>query len=133
LVRSLQDRSLHALFINHRKDEDEGVRGSSGSHLGGIAECRPGRLQVITATEAEVEELKQKSEREDRAVEVCRSKTAELGLPMTITRAEFQFHGKKLTFYYTAVSDVDFWDLVRTLFKVFGTRIWMAWCDGGQA
>jgi cell fate regulator YaaT (PSP1 superfamily) len=46
---------------------------------------------------------------------------------MNITRAEFQFDGKKLTFYYTADAYVDFRDLVRALFKVFGTRIWMVW------
>jgi hypothetical protein len=87
---------------------------------------------VRGATDGEVAQLEQKSEREARALEVCRSKTAELGLPMAITHAEFQFDGKKLTFYYTAASYVDFRDLVRLLFKVFGTRIWMVWCNGGQ-
>ena len=49
---------------------------------------------------------------------------------MLITGAEFQFDGKKLTFYYTASIYVDFRNLVRTLFKTFGMRIWMVWHDG---
>jgi cell fate regulator YaaT (PSP1 superfamily) len=82
---------------------------------------------VRVATRNEVQQLPQKEEREARALHLCRAKAAELGLPMNITRAEFQFDGKKLTFYYTADAYVDFRDLVRALFKVFGTRIWMVW------
>jgi cell fate regulator YaaT (PSP1 superfamily) len=51
---------------------------------------------------------------------------------MDITRAEFQFDGKKLTFYYMAAAYVDFRDLVRALFRVFGTRIWMVWYKRGD-
>jgi hypothetical protein len=88
------------------------------------------KVIVRVATRNEIQQLPQKAEREARALELCRAKTAELGLPMNITGAEFQFDGKKLTFYYTAGSYVDFRHLVRTLFKIFGTRIWMVWCDG---
>jgi cell fate regulator YaaT (PSP1 superfamily) len=87
---------------------------------------------VRPATQKEIEQLPEKAEREGRALELCRSKTSELGLPMNITRAEFQFDGKKLTFYYTAGSYVDFRELVRTLFKIFGTRIWMVWYEGNE-
>jgi cell fate regulator YaaT (PSP1 superfamily) len=90
------------------------------------------KVIVRPATRNEIEQLPEKAERERRALELCRSKTAEHGLPMNITRAEFQFDGKKLTFYYTAASYVDFRDLVRTLFKIFGTRIWMVWYEGSE-
>jgi cell fate regulator YaaT (PSP1 superfamily) len=85
---------------------------------------------VRVATRNEVQQLPQKEERETRALQLCRTKAAELGLPMNITRAEFQFDGKKLTFYYMAHVYVDFRDLVRAMFKVFGTRIWMVWYKG---
>ncbi|KAH0793591.1 PSP1 C-terminal conserved region family protein [Histomonas meleagridis] len=83
------------------------------------------KMIVRIAHEHEISQLPQKAESEKRALDLCRVKAAELGLPMEITGAEFQFDGKKLTFYYTASSYIDFRVLVRTLFKVFGTRIWM--------
>lgn len=85
---------------------------------------------VRMATTNEIQQLPEKAEREARALQFCRAKAAELGLPMNITGAEFQFDGKKLTFYYTATNYVDFRGLVRMLFKVFATRIWMVWYDG---
>jgi hypothetical protein len=91
------------------------------------------KVIVRTATQNEVQQLPQKAEREARALQLCRTKTAELGLPMNVTRAEFQFDGKKLSFYYTAGSYVDFRDLVRMLFKIFGTRIWMVWYEGDES
>ena len=91
------------------------------------------KMIVRTATQHEIQQLPQKAEREARALQLCQAKAAELGLSMNITGAEFQFDGKKLTFYYTATSYVDFRVLVRTLFKVFGTRIWMVWYDGQGA
>jgi cell fate regulator YaaT (PSP1 superfamily) len=92
-----------------------------------------GAKQIVrAATRNEVQQLAQKEEREARALQVCRAKAEEFGMPMSITRAEFQFDGKKLSFYYTAESYVDFRDLVRALFKVFGTRIWMVWYGGDQ-
>ena len=90
-----------------------------------LAETKGAKMIVRTATVSEIHQLPQKAEREARALQLCQTKAAELGLPMTITGAEFQFDGKKLTFYYTASSYVDFRGLVRTLFKIFGTRIWM--------
>ena len=88
------------------------------------------KMIVRMATVSEVQQLPQKAEREARALQLCQEKAASLGLPMNITGAEFQFDGKKLTFYYTATNYVDFRVLVRMLFKIFGTRIWMVWYDG---
>ena len=82
------------------------------------------------ATLTEINSLPQKIEREKNAMEYCQSKALELKLPMKITGAEFQFDGKKLTFYYIAEDYVDFRILVRLLFKTFGMRIWMVWHDG---
>jgi cell fate regulator YaaT (PSP1 superfamily) len=42
---------------------------------------------------------------------------------MEATRAEIQFDGMKATFYYQATRYIDLRDLVRALFKHFGTRV----------
>lgn len=85
---------------------------------------------VRVASHHEISQLPIKAERERKAKELCQAKVTELGLPMSITGAEFQFDSKKLTFYYTASSYIDFRNLVRILFKTFGMRIWMVWHDG---
>ncbi|KAH0791996.1 PSP1 C-terminal conserved region family protein [Histomonas meleagridis] len=85
---------------------------------------------VRKAVQSEISQLPQKAEREAKAMELCQLKAREMGLPMKITGAVFQFDGKKLIFYYTADSYVDFRNLVRSLFKIYGTRIWMVWHDG---
>lgn len=95
-----------------------------------VRDIKGAKMIVRTATQHEVQQLPQKTEREARALALCQAKAAELGLPMNITGAEFQFDGKKLSFYYTAPNWVDFRVLVRTLFRMFGTRIWMVWYSG---
>ena len=85
---------------------------------------------IRLASQHEISQLPIKEEREKRAMDFCQGKARELGLPMQITGAEFQFDGKKLSFYYTANSYIDFRSLVRVLFKTFGMRIWMVWHDG---
>lgn len=90
-----------------------------------MRDMRTAKMIFRVAYKNEIDQLPQKAEREAHALSFCRKQAAELNLPMTITGAEFQFDGKKLTFYYTAPSYIDFRILVRTLFRVFGTRIWM--------
>jgi hypothetical protein len=84
---------------------------------------------VRRASDREVDAIPEKQERERAALGLCQAKARELGLPMEVTGAEIQFDGMKVTFYYAATRYVDFRDLVRSLFKQFGTRIWMVWCD----
>ena len=83
------------------------------------------KMIVRLASQHEIAQLPMKAERESKALQLCQAKVAEMRIPMEVTAAEFQFDGKKLTFYYTATSYVDFRMLVRTLFRIFSTRIWM--------
>jgi hypothetical protein len=92
-------------------------------------EARSAKTIMRLATQHEIEQLPRKLERERHAVEIGQAKVAESGLRMEITAAEFQFDGKKLTFYYSAAGYIDFRELVRSLFKVFATRIWMVCND----
>jgi len=61
--------------------------------------------------------------KEQAALEACRERVAELGLPMKIVDAEYSYDGSRLTFYFAAEQRVDFRDLVRDLARSFGTRI----------
>ena len=50
---------------------------------------------------------------------------ARFTLNITILNAEFQFDRKKLTFYYICEERNDFRDLIKELFKLYKTRIWL--------
>jgi len=63
------------------------------------------------------------SDREEQALEKCRQKIAEYGLPMKVIKAEFNFDGSRLVFYFTAEKRVDFRKLVKELAKTFRSRI----------
>ncbi len=60
---------------------------------------------------------------EPRALEICRRKVAECGLPMKIIKAQFNFDGSHLVFYFVAENRVDFRELVRDLAKTFDTKV----------
>jgi len=63
--------------------------------------------------------------KEESALERCREKVAELGLPMKAIRAEYSFDGKRIVFSFVAEERVDFRELVRVLARSFKTRIEM--------
>jgi cell fate regulator YaaT (PSP1 superfamily) len=62
-------------------------------------------------------------DREEQALEKCRQKIAEHGLPMKAIKAEYNFDGSRLVFYFTAEKRVDFRKLVRELARTFKSRI----------
>lgn len=64
-------------------------------------------------------------EQERGILELCRSKVRQRSLPMKVIDAEFQFDRHKLTFYFKADRRIDFRELVRDLFAIYKTRIWM--------
>jgi cell fate regulator YaaT (PSP1 superfamily) len=97
----------------------------------GPREMRDVRGVLRKATQHEIDSVASKETRENQAMHFCQAQASELGLPMQIIGAEFQFDGKKLTVYYTAIRYIDFRELVRVMFRSYGTRIWMVWCDGG--
>lgn len=84
----------------------------------------PKRL-FTKATAADTSTLYSKAQDEERALQLCISKVMQRGLPMSVVAAEMQWDRRKLTFYYTASMRVDFRDLVKELFRLYKTRIWM--------
>jgi len=62
-------------------------------------------------------------DQEEQALEKCRQKIAEHGLPMKVIKAEYNFDGSRLVFYFTAEKRVDFRKLVKELAQTFRSRI----------
>ncbi|GAA5891396.1 hypothetical protein JCM8208_002614 [Rhodotorula glutinis] len=94
-------------------------------------ECQPKRIYA-KAGPADTHALLAKAQDEIKALQLVRSKVAQKGLPMEILDAEWQWDRRKLTFYYTADQRVDFRELVRELFRIWKTRVWLCCLDQQQ-
>jgi hypothetical protein len=94
------------------------------SHNAVGKEIHPKRLFRI-AEPSEVTTLLQKSEDEEKSNLLCQQKIRQKKLPMEVVDAEYQWDRRKLTFYFVADKRIDFRELVRELFKIYKTRIWM--------
>ncbi|KAI8340891.1 PSP1 C-terminal conserved region-domain-containing protein [Chlamydoabsidia padenii] len=77
------------------------------------------------ATPSEITLLVTKRHDEQKALLICQTKSKQKNLLMDIVDAEYQWDRRKLTFYFIAERRVDFRELVRDLFKLYKTRIWM--------
>lgn len=92
--------------------------------------CAADLKRVIRlATHDEVNLLTVKREEEDELLRICRTKVRQRALPMNVVDAEYQFDRHKLTFFFEAEGRVDFRELVRDLFSIYKTRIWMQQLD----
>lgn len=85
------------------------------------------------ATNDEISLLEVKNEEEEELLKICRTKAHQRGLPMTVVDAEYQFDRHKLTFFFEAEGRIDFRELVRDLFSMYKTRIWMQQLDKSGA
>ena len=61
--------------------------------------------------------------KEEEALNLCREKIKEHGLPMRLIDVEYTFDMGKVIFYFTAEGRVDFRELVKDLAGIFKTRI----------
>jgi cell fate regulator YaaT (PSP1 superfamily) len=86
-----------------------------------------GKLKPVVrrANPVDLAQMEEHRRREGQALERCRQKAAELGLPMKVIRAEYGFNGRRLLFAFTSEQRVDFRELVRVLARSFKTRIEM--------
>ena len=96
--------------------------------MGGTSAADLKRI-IRLATHDEVSLLGIKREEEDELLKICRGKVRLRGLPMNVVDAEYQFDRHKLTFFFEAEGRVDFRELVRDLFSMYKTRIWMQQLD----
>merc|ERR1712125_158686 len=86
-------------------------------------------MGIRLATHDEVSLLAMKREEEEELLKICRGKVRQRGLPMHVVDAEYQFDRHKLTFFFEAEGRIDFRELVRDLFSMYKTRIWMQQLD----
>lgn len=96
---------------------------------------------ISLAQNNEIMQILNKKQDEEKACRLCLAKIANsMGLlnaagsvnsnqsdlmQMKLIDAEYQFDRKKLIFYYSTSKRIDFRDLVRELFRIYKTRIWM--------
>lgn len=90
----------------------------------GQKEIIPKRIHRL-ARPADVRLLQSKAQEEAIAMLRCQSKVRQKKLPMEVVDAEYQWDRNKLTFYFIADRRIDFRELVRDLFRIYKTRIWM--------
>ncbi|KAL9548012.1 hypothetical protein MBANPS3_005889 [Mucor bainieri] len=77
------------------------------------------------ANPAELATHQLKQQDEQKALAICQAKIKQKNLNMEVVDAEYQWDRRKLTFYFKANERIDFRELVRELFKMYKTRIWM--------
>lgn len=107
------------------------VEADRGKDLGKVvdkgSQCSDREAKVIyrLAHPPEIAQLALKTQDEARALALCQNKIRQKKLPMEVVEAEYQWDRRKLTYYFIADRRIDFRELVRELFKVYKTRIWM--------
>ena len=88
-------------------------------------EPRANEFVLRRASKEDVTTRLRQQHHEKEAARICLMKIKERSLSMKLVRAEKQFDGSKLVFYFTAESRVDFRELVRDLASEFRCRIEM--------
>ncbi|KAJ7115200.1 PSP1 C-terminal conserved region-domain-containing protein, partial [Mycena epipterygia] len=102
--------------------------GADGSG-GGKKEIAP-KMIYGKAGAGDAQLLVAKMQDEQKALALCQTKVRAKKLPMEVVDAEYQWDRRKLTFYFVAEKRIDFRELVRELFRLYKTRIWMASLQG---
>ncbi|CAJ1959853.1 unnamed protein product [Cylindrotheca closterium] len=118
------EASPDSLEIPSRRASYGGFEPPRRNNSGRESRDQPKKILRL-ATREEVALLATRRQEEDEMHQLCVQKVRERGLDMRIVDAEYQFDRNKLTFYFEAERRVDFRDLVRELFMICGTRIWM--------
>lgn len=85
-----------------------------------VGELKP---VIRRAEDADFQRSRSLQQRHPRVMTICNTKIHEHGLSMRLIKAEYNFDGSRLTFYFTSEHRVDFRMLVRDLAYTFKTRI----------
>lgn len=155
LLKLLQHLEQQASLSDHVTVNDLSVKSlqTSGSgHHGHHGASAPPTLHfpkpiLSLAQSGEVSQILSKKQDEERACRLCLAKiesttnnlssghshgtlTSSDLMQMKLLDAEYQFDRRKLIFYYSTSKRIDFRDLVRELFRIYKTRIWMCAASG---
>ncbi len=76
-------------------------------------------------TPQDIKQVRENTKHAKDALQICARKVREHKLEMKLIQAEYSFDKKKIIFYFTAPSRVDFRELVKDLAKIFKVRIEM--------
>ena len=88
------------------------------------AEAEPLEYTIVRkASSEDMQRLQDNREKEKEALKIFQNLVKEHQLDMKLVDVEFQFDGRKITFYFTAEGRVDFRALVKDLAAHFRTRI----------
>jgi cell fate regulator YaaT (PSP1 superfamily) len=84
-----------------------------------------GRLKNVNrrATALDLTQMSYYQHKEREAVERCKTQVQEHDLPMKVVRAEYNYDGSRLVFFFAAEKRVDFRKLVQDLARIFRARI----------
>ncbi|KAG6329849.1 hypothetical protein ID866_9239 [Astraeus odoratus] len=108
---------------------DGGPLSPGGQQGGSKKEINP-KMIYGKAQHHDTQQLVAKMQDEMKALQLCQNKVRQKKLPMEVIDAEYQWDRRKLTFYFVAEKRIDFRELVRELFRLYKTRIWMASLQG---
>ncbi|OJA20174.1 hypothetical protein AZE42_12049, partial [Rhizopogon vesiculosus] len=106
-----------------------GGAGASAGAASGKKDINP-KMIYGKAQGQDTQHMMTKMQDELNALQTCQKKVREKKLPMEVIDAEYQWDRRKLTFYFIAEKRIDFRELVRELFRLYKTRIWMASLQG---
>ncbi|KAJ3343167.1 hypothetical protein HDU93_009717 [Gonapodya sp. JEL0774] len=95
-------------------------------------EVQPKRILRL-ALQTELAMLPAKIHDEELALATCQQRVKAKRMPMEVVDAEYQWDRRKLTYYFVADRRIDFRELVRELFKIYKTRIWLCACVSNAA
>jgi cell fate regulator YaaT (PSP1 superfamily) len=124
-VEAFQKQQQARAGMDEQPNSPGGVNGVSA----GKKEINP-KMIYGKAQQQDTHALVSKINDEMKALQLCQSKVRAKKLPMEVIDAEYQWDRRKLTFYFVAERRIDFRELVRELFRLYKTRIWMASLQG---
>lgn len=110
IVETSRGREMGRVIIGPHQVDDEQI----------VGELKPVERRATPLDRLQARRFRR---REAKALEECRQKVAEHGLPMKLVDAEYNYDGTRLVFSFTAEKRVDFRELVRDLAKAFHARI----------
>ncbi|KAF6742893.1 PSP1 C-terminal conserved region-domain-containing protein [Ephemerocybe angulata] len=117
-------------FQKQQAEEGCGCGGDGPGGAGGAKKEINPKMIYGKASPHDTQLLATKLGDEQKALQLCQSKVRAKKLPMEVIDAEYQWDRRKLTFYFVAEKRIDFRELVRELFRLYKTRIWMASLQG---
>ncbi len=86
--------------------------------------CSKDRGQIIrVATESDISQIQDISEREKKSLAICVEKAAKHDLPIRVIDAKFAYDRSRIIFHFVADNRVDFRELLKDIERTLKTRV----------